>query len=217
MAVLMADITQAQALATLYPIQVPPSLHLHPSTIPRCDPLISPTTIPSVRISFYNMAPVSLQLGKPGCVGAARRGMARWAAPGRAGLLGVAAAGTCRLRARALARRGPGCGPPRLAPRHGTHLARGCAAGARRLDRCEDGQAALCAGAMHACVMRTCARRARVACACCVCPCCVCPRSLCVCLLRVPLLCVSVLCAFVLGMCLCSSRLDRAHFARQRR
>ena len=40
-------------------------------------------------------------------------------------------------------------------PRHGTHLARGCAAGARRLVRCADGQAALCAGAMPACVMRS--------------------------------------------------------------
>ena len=36
-------------------------------------------------------------------------------------------------------------------------------------------------------------------------------------LLRVPWLCVSVLRAFVLGVCLCSIRLDRAHFARQRR
>jgi len=57
----------------------------------------------------------------------------------------------------------------------------------------------------------------RLPAACCVCPCCVCPHSRCVCLLRVPLLCVSVLCAFVLGLCLCSGRLDRVHFARQRR
>ena len=64
-----------------------------------------------------------------------------------------------------------------------------CAAGARRVGRCADGQAALCAGAMlalcelapavlvlrvpAACALAVCAR-ARFACACCVCPCCAC-------------------------------------------
>jgi len=68
-----------------------------------------------------------------------------------------------------------------------TQLARGCAAGARSLGRCVDGQAALCAGVMHTCFMRTCARRACVACACS--------------LLRVPLLCVPALALRVPAAC----------------
>jgi hypothetical protein len=68
-----------------------------------------------------------------------------------------------------------------------TQLARGCAAGARSLGRCVDGQPALCAGVMHTCFMRTCARRARVACACS--------------LLRVPFLCVPALALRVPAAC----------------
>ena len=89
-----------------------------------------------------------------------------------------------------------------------------CAAGARRVGRCADGQAALCAGAMLAlCELAPAVLVLRVPAACALA---VCARARFACLLRVPLLCVSVLCAFVLGMCLCSSHLDRAHFARQR-
>ena len=80
------------------------------------------------------------------------------------------------------------------------------------------------APAVHVCVVR-------VACTCCACACCACLRCarlrfpcsccvhlLCVLLLCVLLLCVPALCAFVLGVvCLCSARLHRADFVRQRR
>ena len=73
---------------------------------------------------------------------------------------------------------------------------------------------------------RACVPHAPVACTCCTCACCAClryarlrfPCSRCVHLLCVPLLCVPALCAFVwCVVCLCSARLHRADFFRQRR
>ena len=68
---------------------------------------------------------------------------------------------------------------------------------------------------------RACVSHARAACTCCACACCACLRCArlrFICSRCVHLLCVHLLCAFVLGVvCLCSARLHRADFLRQRR